>query len=339
MLSHDAPPGSSAEDGPLGGESILVDGFIVADRIRKFSPELYETLCEVPVAWHASGNADASITPDKLYPVIEREGPSTWPYRIRWNNDDRGVVPLEHADKWYQAARKWALMVQSPKHQYRFQLRPGSVLSMSHPNPYVTNVKLTPPKSLITGVFSMEEPLSRACGGYVAHTVSNVPVLHEAYNLHVTKSTATISIRDGKFPALGKIQGCSSDTTTFKYPRTPSLPPGALDAKVEAFGPWSRHPAKKQALRNSPLTQNLPGSRNMKFSAMQTRPKRPMRFKRPMSPKRPVVYSQPFLPLITSIYNKIYTKIIKMKVWDPRHRCASTRVLPGVFPGAAQLRP
>ncbi|KAL6849429.1 hypothetical protein ACO1O0_008969 [Amphichorda felina] len=154
MLSHDAPPGSSAEDGPLGGESILVDGFIVADRIRKFSPELYETLCEVPVAWHASGNADASITPDKLYPVIEREGPSTWPYRIRWNNDDRGVVPLEHADKWYQAARKWALMVQSPKHQYRFQLRPGSVLIFD-------NWRVLHGRTAFEG-------LRRICGAYIS---------------------------------------------------------------------------------------------------------------------------------------------------------------------------
>jgi len=154
MLSHTPPPDHKG-GGELGGKSILVDGFMVAEKMRELHPEDFETLRRVPIAWHASGNLDASITPDKRYPVIETagDGPSAEIHRIRWNNDDRGLVPLEDAEKWYEAARKWSAMVKSPEYQYIFQLEPGCMLVFD-------NWRLLHGRTAFEG-------LRRICGAYI----------------------------------------------------------------------------------------------------------------------------------------------------------------------------
>ncbi|KFH46622.1 Trimethyllysine dioxygenase-like protein [Hapsidospora chrysogenum ATCC 11550] len=155
MLSHTPPPGHKGGGKELGGKSILVDGFMVAEKMRELHPEDFETLRRVPIAWHASGNRDAPIIPDRRYPVIETagDGPSAEIRRIRWNNDDRGLVPLEDAEKWYEAARKWAAMVKSPEYQYLFQLEPGRMLVFD-------NWRLLHGRTAFEG-------LRRICGAYI----------------------------------------------------------------------------------------------------------------------------------------------------------------------------
>lgn len=126
LLSHEPPPGEAQEES-LGGQSLLVDGFQAAHRLRLEHPEAYEILRTVRVPWHASGNKDVAIAPDKGYAVIETS--SRRLFRIRWNNDDRGVIPLRaDVDKWYAAARTWDSILRRKKNQYWFQLTPGRVL-------------------------------------------------------------------------------------------------------------------------------------------------------------------------------------------------------------------
>lgn len=130
MLSHTAPPDTRSTDDQLGGQSLLVDGFHVAHQLELESPRDYQTLQQVKIPWHASGNHGVAIAPDKLYPVLETSGPQL--RRIRWNNDDRGVIPLDaEVEEWYGAARKWDDMLRRRENEYRFQLEPGRVLSTS----------------------------------------------------------------------------------------------------------------------------------------------------------------------------------------------------------------
>lgn len=127
MLSHTPPP-NQAEGESLGGQSLLVDGFYAAHRMRKEFPADFEVLRKVRVPWHASGNQGVAIAPDRAYAVIEAS--TTKLRRVRWNNDDRGVIPLNvDVDEWYRAARKWDSILRRKQNEYWFQLQPGRVLS------------------------------------------------------------------------------------------------------------------------------------------------------------------------------------------------------------------
>jgi alpha-ketoglutarate-dependent taurine dioxygenase len=127
MLSHEpAEPNRRV----TGGESVLLDGYNAARILYRESPAAFRLLASVGLPWHSSGNKGIKITTDVKYPVIE-EHPNGDLLRIRWNNDDRGVVPFGKVapDEWYEAAGKWHEIINKPELQYWFQLTPGRVLS------------------------------------------------------------------------------------------------------------------------------------------------------------------------------------------------------------------
>lgn len=51
--------------------------------------------------------------------------------KVRWNNDDRGILNLYEADKWYSAARKWNSILKRRTSEYWFQLTPGRIVGKS----------------------------------------------------------------------------------------------------------------------------------------------------------------------------------------------------------------
>lgn len=150
----------------------MVDGFRAAVEMRERWPELFEVLRSVGVPWHASGNDDASITPDRRYPVIETLGGAADApiHRVRWNNDDRGVVDPAVAPRWYEAARKWDALLKDSANEFWFQLTPGTVLSTSirpcdHSYSLADHLLL---QYSTTGAFSMAGVLLKASGVSVA---------------------------------------------------------------------------------------------------------------------------------------------------------------------------
>ncbi|KAL8410056.1 hypothetical protein RB594_008232 [Gaeumannomyces avenae] len=146
-----------ASDLEQGGKSLLVDGFHAAELLREQDPEAFKILSTVRLPWHASGNSGIAISPDKRYPVIELGEDGTTLHRIRWNNDDRGVVPIEDggfsADQWYEAARKWDSIITQPEHEFWVQLKPGTVLIFD-------NWRVMHGRSAFVGT-------RRVCGGYI----------------------------------------------------------------------------------------------------------------------------------------------------------------------------
>lgn len=83
----------------------------------------------------AEGKTNANATPIMNKIAIRR---------VRWNNDDRGVIPpLSYGgttdSQWYAAARKWYKILTRKDLEYWFQLEPGTVVSKSLPPPFVTH--------------------------------------------------------------------------------------------------------------------------------------------------------------------------------------------------------
>jgi hypothetical protein len=131
LLSHESEgDGAEAE----GGKTILVDGHRVAQILRAEDEEAYQSLSQLRLPWHASGNEGITIGPDRLYPVLEHNDGKL--HRIRWNNDDRGVVPFDQGvevEEWYRAAAKFNSIVNRRSSQHIFQMEPGKVLSECAP--------------------------------------------------------------------------------------------------------------------------------------------------------------------------------------------------------------
>ncbi len=117
-----------------GGASLLVDGFHAAKRLKRLHPDAYNTLATTAIPAHASGNTGITITPAKGFPVLNRYDMSQELMQIRWNNDDRGVLPLKKTKtwdmEWYKAAATWNSILKSDDLQYWAQLEPGRPLSM-----------------------------------------------------------------------------------------------------------------------------------------------------------------------------------------------------------------
>lgn len=136
LLSHTGPPEADSNSPASGGKSLLVDGFNAAQILLKEDPASYKILSSVRLPWHASGNEGITISPDKRYPVLELDEDSGALRRVRWNNDDRGVVPFGEAftpEEWYEAARKWDGILRRKEVELWIQLTPGSVLGMLVP--------------------------------------------------------------------------------------------------------------------------------------------------------------------------------------------------------------
>lgn len=135
LMSHFAPPSAAAEEADeLGGKSLLVDGFHAANILRREDPEAFDVLTKVKIPWHASGNQGITISPDKKYPVLELDEATREVQRVRWNNDDRGVVPFHEVTsptEWYDAARKWYSILTRPDVECWTQLKPGQPISKS----------------------------------------------------------------------------------------------------------------------------------------------------------------------------------------------------------------
>jgi trimethyllysine dioxygenase len=156
LLSHKPAPGAPADDPDSdpdvasGGKSLLVDGFHAAKILEAENPRAYKILSNHGLPWHASGNQGITITGRKLYPVFEHHHNDL--QRIRWNNDDRGVVPLGSRG-WYAAARLWNEILTRKEVECWIQLEPGKTLIFD-------NWRVLHGRSAFTGI-------RRICGAYI----------------------------------------------------------------------------------------------------------------------------------------------------------------------------
>ena len=109
-----------------GGESIIVDGFAIAEKIRQQRPDLYEVLCQVAVPGHYK---EDNVHLAAQRPVIkhDRHGDVE---QVSFNNYDRSAFLLDPAKQvsFYEAYAEFNRHTLDQENWIKIPLRPGMAL-------------------------------------------------------------------------------------------------------------------------------------------------------------------------------------------------------------------
>jgi gamma-butyrobetaine dioxygenase len=109
-----------------GGDSLLGDGFAIAEHLRASSPDAFALLTRTAVPfWYRS--RDAELYAER--PLIQLSCSGTVS-AVHYNN--RSIAPLRLAAgetrAFYSAYRRFALLLREPRFQLRFRLRDGDLV-------------------------------------------------------------------------------------------------------------------------------------------------------------------------------------------------------------------
>jgi len=113
------------ENSVEGGDSAVVDGFAVADRLRRGSPEMFHALAGHPARFRFNGDAVSDLRSKR--PMIEL-GPDGEMLAVRFNNRSAAPlidIPFDAMAGYYAAYRAFADLVDDPSMGVSFRLTPG----------------------------------------------------------------------------------------------------------------------------------------------------------------------------------------------------------------------
>ena len=127
-----------------------MDGFRAAHELSREDSAAYVLLGQTGVYAHASGNDGINIQAAQPYPTFTYHSHRNHLMQVRWNTADRAGVAksFDDVDQWYDAAAKFDAIINDPMNQYRFQLKPGRMLSMVTSRSNVVECSLTCAPSL-----------------------------------------------------------------------------------------------------------------------------------------------------------------------------------------------
>jgi gamma-butyrobetaine dioxygenase len=108
-----------------GGDSVLVDGFEVAERLRATEPGKFDLLARVPVPFRFQ-DGDADLRTEQPVITLDVRGAVV---AIRLNNRSKAPLRLESdlVEPWYAAYLTFARMLESSAYQLGFKLGPGDL--------------------------------------------------------------------------------------------------------------------------------------------------------------------------------------------------------------------
>ena len=115
------------ENSVAGGESMVVDGFAVADRIRRETPRYVDLLARFPARFEYAGSAGVRLRAKR--PVVEL-GPDGELIAVRFNNRSLAPatdVPFDDMPDYYAAMRRFAELIEHPEFQVTFKLAAGEL--------------------------------------------------------------------------------------------------------------------------------------------------------------------------------------------------------------------
>jgi gamma-butyrobetaine dioxygenase len=118
---------SCLENSVAGGDSIVVDGFMVADQLRRKDPHGFDLLSRYPARFEYAGSSDVCLRAKR--PFIEL-GPDGEMIAIRFNNRSAAPfvdVPYAEMPDFYIAYRHFAEILGNPHMEVTFKLNPGEL--------------------------------------------------------------------------------------------------------------------------------------------------------------------------------------------------------------------
>lgn len=113
------------ENSADGGDSIVVDGFRVAERLRAEDPDGFDLLARYPARFEYAGSAGVRLQSRR--PMIEMSADGLL-QGVRFNNRSAAPivdVPFDHMAAYYAAYRRFAEWVDDPALAVSFKLQPG----------------------------------------------------------------------------------------------------------------------------------------------------------------------------------------------------------------------
>ena len=125
-----APPGISLfhclQAAPKGGgESLLVDGFAVAEALRETAPAAFDRLSRLSFSFRDSGGAKIYVARGRVI-SLDQDGNVVG---IRYS--DRALLPLDlpvdHIEPAYDALRAWAGLLYDARFPFRYLMKPGDL--------------------------------------------------------------------------------------------------------------------------------------------------------------------------------------------------------------------
>jgi len=108
-----------------GGDSIVIDGFKIAEILHRDYPAYFEILSRYPARFKYSGSDDVCLTARR--PMIELS-PDGQLIAIRFNNRSCAPlvdIPFDDMPLYYEAYRKFSQLVDDPDLAVQFKLLPG----------------------------------------------------------------------------------------------------------------------------------------------------------------------------------------------------------------------
>lgn len=118
------------ENGAAGGDSILADGFRIAEALRQSDPEAFRALTETPLTFYNKAR-DTDYRHDAPMFALDAAGAVQ---EVRWSPWLRAPVraSLETVDAIYRGLRAAFRMGEDPAFQVRIRLRPGDLLGFDN---------------------------------------------------------------------------------------------------------------------------------------------------------------------------------------------------------------
>lgn len=118
---------SCLENTVEGGDSVVVDGFHVAERLKEINPQGFALLARYCARFDYSGSAGVALRSKR--PMIELS-PDGELVAIRFNNRSAAPitdVPYEDMAGYYEAYRQFSKLVDDPALAVTFKLQPGEL--------------------------------------------------------------------------------------------------------------------------------------------------------------------------------------------------------------------
>ncbi|MBL8267036.1 TauD/TfdA family dioxygenase [Steroidobacter sp.] len=113
-----------------GGESALIDGLYVADRIRRDRPDLFEALSTVPIVFRY---ADDQAILEHTCPFLDVTEDGTVTHaRFHGRCDQVTATDPAVLSKFYEARRMYSKIIMSDAAQLQFKLQPGEMFMVDN---------------------------------------------------------------------------------------------------------------------------------------------------------------------------------------------------------------